>query len=380
MAGYVLLNNGAVRQLASKVLFENVVQNIMVVPGRSADFRYIDDIGAKMVTVNRVKLAGESRQLGQATNGAYFNAATGASESQLFDIPLDNVFDTPIKVARVQDDMSGGLALKGMLMNVPKSIARAVNCTYFGTLIAANLNAAISATSANDTVTYATSSSYVTKIAADTTAGVIAGTQAAMANLGAGDVSNGFDIFPLEESTIYGTPDYLNYLRGQANFIVNNPIGQTMIASGSFSAFGAEVTPNSINGFQGEVYGMLLYHVGALFGITEGYIGLETLADGALEAITATALSNLLAIVVCGRAVGGGMTPGNVQVVDARGGQGWEIQPLARFGFSVFSPKGVQLITKAAGLNETHFKPYTGAAAVATQAKKTVIYQPGNRA
>ena len=171
----------------------------------------------------------------------------------------------------------------------------------------------------------------------------------------------------------------MTFLAGQKNFIVNNPIGQQMISSGSFSAFESEYTPDSINGYTGEYMGMLIYRVGALFKITAGYLGKVTLSSGAKEAVPATSLDSLLAIVVCGLAVGGGMTPGDIKVVDARGGQGWEIQPLARCGFEVFSSKGVHTIWKNGGLNETDFVTYTGQGNVATKTVKPGIYQPDNR-
>jgi len=380
MAGFSLLNNGAVRELASTILFENIVQSIMVVPGRSADFRYITDVNAKTVTVNRVKETGKARTLVNATNGGYFDSSTGSSESELFEIPLTHVFNTPIKISQVQDDMSGGQALKGSLMNVPKSIGRAINCTYFATLIAANLNDAISATSAEGVVTYAISTDYVTKAAGASAANYATAVYAAMSNLEDGDSAHGFDIFPTEESVLYGNSTLNNGLFGNNNVIVNNPIAQTMMASGAFSAFDAEYTPSSISGYIGEFRGMLWYKVGSLFTSTVGYLALQTLADSTVAATASTALDHLVGFIACGRAIGGGMTPGDVKVVDARGGQGWEIQPNARFGFATFSTKGVQLITDSTGLTASDFKVYTGALAVATNTKKTTLLLPGNRA
>lgn len=380
MSGYSLLNNGAVRDLASLVLKENIVQEILVIPYRSADFRYIEDINAKSVTVNRPKLVSGGRTIGAATNGGFFNTNQANAESELYDINLVQVFDKTIKISQVQDDMSGGTALRGQLMNVPKSIARFVNTTYFATLLAANLNKGIVAASAEGVVSYTFDADYISVASVNTTAGVIAALQEATGKFENGDSEHGYDLFPLEESVVYGSGDFMNYLRGQSNFIVNNYIGQQMIGSGSFDAFDATWTPESIKGYAGEVYGMLLYRTGSLFKATAGVLGLKTLADGSLEAAATDALDGLLAIVVCGLAVGGGMTPGDIKVVDARGGQGWEIQPLARCGFEVFSAKGVHTIFKNSGIDATDFVAYTGSGAVATKTKETAIYQPENRA
>lgn len=379
MPGYGILNNAAVRDLASLVLKENIVQEILVLPYRSADFRYTEDMNARSVTVNRPKLITGGRTIGDTTNGGFFNSSVASAESELYDINLTQVFDKPIKIAQVQDDLSGGTALRGSLMNVPKSIARFVNCTYFASLIVANMQNAIVATSQAGNITYSTNADYATVSTADTTAGVIEALQKATGVFESGDADHGYDLFPLEESVVYGSGEFLNYLRGQSNFIVNNVIGQQMIGSGSFDAFDATWTPDSIRGYAGEIYGMLLYRTGSLFKATAGYIGKLTLANNTKSATSATALDNLLAIVVCGLAVGGGMTPGDIKVVDARGGQGWEIQPLARCGFEVFSAKGVHTIWKTAGYTATDFVTYTGDQAVATQTVRPVIYQPENR-
>ena len=379
MPGYGILNNAAVRDLASLVLKENIVQEILVLPYRSADFRYTEDMNARSVTVNRPKLITGGRTIGDTTNGGFFNSSVASAESELYDINLTQVFDKPIKIAQVQDDLSGGTALRGSLMNVPKSIARFVNCTYFASLVVANMQKAIVATSQAGAITYSTDADYATVATADTTAGVIAALQKATGVFESGDADHGYDLFPLEESVVYGSGEFLNYLRGQSNFIVNNVIGQQMIGSGSFDAFDATWTPDSIRGYAGEIYGMLLYRTGSLFKATAGYIGKLTLANNTKAATSATALDNLLAIVVCGLAVGGGMTPGDIKVVDARGGQGWEIQQLARCGFEVFSAKGVHTIWKNAGYTATDFVTYTGNQSVATQTVKPVIYQPENR-
>ena len=381
MAGYALLSNSAVRQLASLVLKENVVQEIMVLPYRSADFRYTDDMNASKVTVNRPKLITGGRQVGASTNGGFFNNNVGTAENALTDIDLTYVFDKTIKIAQVQDDMSGATALRGQLMNVPKAIARFVNTTYFACLLAAAMQVGITATSAEGVVSYAPNPASATVVGANTTAGVIAGVQSAAGNLENGDEDNGFDIFPLEESIIYGSGDFINLLTAPGSGVfVGNFIGQQMLASGSFDAFDATWTPDSIRGYVGEYKGMLVYRTGSLFKVTTGSLGKLTLADSSISAAASTALDNLLAIVVCGLAVGGGFTPGNIKVVDARGGQGWEIQPLARCGFGIFSAKGIQTIWKQAGFTSTDFVTYTGAGSVATQTVKPVVYMPENRA
>jgi hypothetical protein len=381
MGAFSIMNSTAVKSLASQYVRENLIQDLLVIPGKSADFQYVTDMMAKTVSVFRTKEAGKARGLGETTNGGFLDSATTTTTSEYYDIDLDLVFTQPIIVPKVQDDLTGGLALKGALSNLPKTIKRAINCSYFAKLIQANLNSAITATSANSVVSYAFSTNYVSAAAANTTAGVSAALDTAIENLGKGDVSNGYDAFPVEESCLYGTPTFYKYLRGMSGFIVNNPIGQQLISSGTFNAFDTEYRPNTFTGYMGEILGMIAYNTFSLFNTTVGYLAQLTIADGTKTAIASTtALDNLLAIVVCGKAVAGGMNPGSIEVVDARGGQGWEIQPLARWGFKVFSSVGVQLVVNASGLTASNFVTYTGADSTATQTKSLTVLLPGNRA
>lgn len=378
-AGYSILSNAAVRNLASLVLKENVVQKIMVIPNKSADMKYITDFRARTVTVARPKTAGKARRIGESTNGGFFDSSTGSAENDVYDINLDLVFTTPIKIAKVQDDMSGGIALKGQLEQLPKDIGKAVNCSYFAKLIAGNLNKGIVATSATSVVSYSFSSDYVSAMTAATSAAALAALESAIENLGNGDTDNGFDAFPVENSILYVTPAYAKYLRGLSTTFVSNYIAQQMVAAGTFNAFDTEYKLDTFTGYMGEQLGLITYNTYSLFKATAGYLGKETLADGSKAGTASTALDHLMAIAVCGLAVGGGINIGNIEVVDARGGQGWEIQPDARWGFDLFSAKGVQLIVDNTGLTATDFVTYTGSGSTATQTVKPVILMPGNR-
>lgn len=380
--GYTLLNSVAVKNLASAVLFENIVQEILIVPNKGADFKYCQDLNANSVDVQRTKLVDDGRRLGETTNGGFFDSAYGTLQSQIFSIPLDIVASRAVKVPATAEIMNGnGLLLKSVLQNVPKQIARVVNCAYLSTVLTAALNNAITATSSSGTVSYALGSGYYTAMSADTTAAAMAAFDSAVANLGNGDITNGFDIFPLENTQLFAKPAYLQKLKNNAGLFVNNPIAQQMLATGSFDAYDASYTPNVIKGYYGEINGVVMYTVGSLFTTVEGWLGKEALSDGSKTGVSTGALSHLNGILVCGLAIGGGIDlRSEVKVIDAVGGQGWEVQPNARCGFSVFSPKGVQLIADNTGLTASDFVTYTGSGSVATQTHKLAIYAPLNRA
>ena len=112
-------------------------------------------------------------------------------------------------------------------------------------------------------------------------------------------------------------------------------------------------------------------------------MGSLTVADGTIAAAAAYtgSLAHLAGILVCGDAVGGGLDlRSEVKVVDAMGGQGWEVQPLARCGWTLFSAKGVQLIADSTGLTYGKFVTGTAASGTPTVVTKTAILPPLNRA
>lgn len=379
--GYSILNNVAVQELASKILFENIVQDILVIPFKGADLKYTSDgANAKAVDIQRTKMVNDGRVLGATTNGDFYDSSYGALQSQIFTLNLDIVASRPIKIPKVADDMNGGLLLKSVLRNIPKQISRVVNCGYLSTVLTSALNYAISATSANNTVTYAFGSDNYTAMAAATAAGAMDAFDKAFANLGYGDQSNGFDIFPTEDSQLFATPSYLMSLKNNAGLFTNSNIGQEMVTSGSFTAFDSTYVPQAITGYWGELAGVTITNVGSLFTTVEGWLGQLTLADSTQAGVAANSLQHLCGVLVCGSAVAGGMyLDDQVKVIDSVGGQGWEAQPLARCGFTAFSPKGIQIIADTTGLTASNFVTYTGSGSAATQTKKLSVYAPLNR-
>ena len=378
MAGYATIDNVAVKQIASNVIRENVVQDVIVIPQKAADFRYAEDLDGENITVQRTKMGEQSGRIIQTglNNGGFLNSKKNDIKSDLATIPLTLVYDAPTDVPQNALNLNGsGRLLESILMNTTKAISRFINLGYLSSVIADALNAGISATSAAGNVTYAFSDKQVTKRADDTSA-----FYKAAANLGEGDIDNGYDIFPTSDTEVIIRPSFQYKLMNNAGIFTGNFIGQQMIASGSFDAFDTTYTPNMIRGYVGELNGALVYSAGNLFDLTEGWLGQMTLADGTLAAITSGALKNLDAIYVCGLGVAGGVDRrSEVKVVDLQGGQGVQVQPLVRCGFKTFSPRAVQLITNSTGLTASDFVTYTGNQAVATQTKKLAVYAPGNR-
>lgn len=383
MAGYATLDNVAVKQIASNIIRENLVQDVIVIPNKAADFRYAEDLDGENITVQRTKMGTQSGRVIEEglTNGGFINAKKNEIQSDLATIPLTIVYDAATDVPQNALNLNGsGRLLESILKNTTKAISRHINLGYLSCVLADAINAGIKATSSSGTVTYAFDAKQVTACADDTAAGAMTAFYAAAANLGAGDIDNGFDIFPTSDTEVIVRPSFQYKLMNNAGLFAGNFIGQQMIASGSFDAFDVSYTPNLIRGYVGELNGALVYSAGNLFDLVEGWLGQKTLDGGSLAAITSGSLANLEAIYVCGLGVAGGVDRrSEVKVVDLQGGQGVQVQPLVRCGFKTFSPRAVQIITNKTGLTATNFVTYTGAGNVATQTKKLSVYAPGNR-
>ena len=76
MAGYATIDNVAVKQIASNIIRENVVQDVIVIPQKAADFRYAEDLDGENITVQRTKMSKESGRMVQngLNNGGFLNS------------------------------------------------------------------------------------------------------------------------------------------------------------------------------------------------------------------------------------------------------------------------------------------------------------------
>ena len=245
MAGYATIDNVAVKQIASNIIRENVVQDVIVIPQKAADFRYAEDLDGENITVQRTKMGSQSGRIIQngLNNGGFLNSKKNNIESDLATIPLTLVYDAPTDVPQNALNLNGsGRLLESILMNTTKAISRFINLGYLSSVIADALNAGISATSAGGSVTYAFSDKQVTKRADDTTAAAMDAFYKAAANLGEGDIDNGYDIFPTSDTEVIIRPSFQYKLMNNAGIFAGNFIGQQMIASGSFDAFDTTYT------------------------------------------------------------------------------------------------------------------------------------------
>ena len=130
MAGYATIDNVAVKQIASNIIRENVVQDVIVIPQKAADFRYAEDLDGENITVQRTKMGSQSGRIIQTglNNGGFLNSKKNNIESDLATIPLTLVYDAPTDVPQNALNLNGsGRLLESILMNTTKAISRFIN-------------------------------------------------------------------------------------------------------------------------------------------------------------------------------------------------------------------------------------------------------------
>lgn len=335
MAGYTILDSVALKNIASPMVFEKFVQDILHVNGKGVDERYVlgSGLGAQSIAIPKVDLgAGDFRQLGATVNGGQFNGLdTVISSSDYIYVPLNYVYDRTETLARVMNDKAGYDLLAAKTENIRRKITRGINALTFAVQIARALNDSAAADAPLYVEETASGTMYDSYIDANSL-------------LGDGDEAIGADYFPTEMRQAFFRSAALGQMKKDKSVILDSNLGQQMLATGVLNPFksdeGSKVEIR--NGYSGEIDGVPVYTVSPiLLKLAARYcqINSVTLADTAFDNIDA---------LVCS-AVGtlrGFTSMAEIEVVPAQQGQGWVLQPLVHGGCVCISGKSVRLIVK----------------------------------
>ncbi len=335
MAGYSILDSVALKNIASPMVFEKFVQDILHVNGKGVDERYIlgSGLGAQSIAIPKVALgAGDFRELGATVNGGQFNGNdTVISTSDYIYVPLLYVYDRTETLARVMNDKAGYDLLNAKTENIRRKITRGINALTFAVQIARALNDSAAADAPLYVEEGGGATMYDNYIDAN-------------ALLGEGDEAIGADYFPVEMRQAFFRPAALGQMKKDKSVILDSNLGQQMLATGVLNPFksdeGSKVEMR--NGYAGEIDGVPVYTVSPiLFKLAAHYCQINgaTLADTAFNDVDA---------LVCS-AVGtlrGFTSMAEIEVVPAQQGQGWVLQPLVHGGCVCISGKSVRLIVK----------------------------------
>lgn len=353
MAGYQSLDNVALKNIASPMVFNKLVQNILHVNGRGVDEAYLEgQLGAASISIPKVALgAGAFRQLGATVNGSQFNGLDPVNaESDFITIPLLFVYDHVEILARILNDKAGYALLEQKTENIRRKIARNVNALTFAVQLATSLTASAQVSGINTISTYDPAST------SDTDSAYNAFVDANAA-LDEGDASLGLDYFPTENRQAFFRPGFFASMKKtNGRIILNSDLGQQMLATGVLNPFrnGEASKVDMRDGYCGEIDGVPCYKVSPIiFKLAAGYCMSTTASNS--TALAETAFDNIEAIVCSGiGTIRGFNSTGDIEVVPAQQGQGWVLQPLVHGGCACISPASVRIVA-----NESFTNPAT---------------------
>ena len=331
------INGVSARRLLVDATLKNLYQGLIETSGRGINDRFITSDEANtsaQVFVNRVlPINPKARELGASKNGASFANDYNNPQTTTVGIKVLTVFDEPIIVARNSQDRIAVDLVSEIIDNWSKGINTAVNGGTFATKLLAYLNAGDNGNGVSISATDIANKVVLNRFVE------------ANALLDAGDLENGVDAFPTEDriAVVKASfrPTLLNagiLSLGGANY------GYDIVKGG---ALDAQSTARKLeNGFIGVIDNVPVHIISGLsLRYASTFLGLP-----ANELLNADIYGHLSS--GYGTARGVAMVE-EFKIVDARGGQGIEIQPLVKFGCETWYPKSVVAL-KGAKIGRAH--------------------------
>ena len=319
------INAVTLKKFYSPVVKDNIFQALLARDGEACTEKYCEDTSVAMVSVLRVLPGnGQPRQIGEATNGGFFNGNSAElSETVAYGVKLLDVFDQMHDIPEVQQDMmSTDLAVQRAKI-VGGQVARGVNACTLAAQIAKNFNA-IYANDVNNLVNLPSS---------PTGQQVLNAIIEASAHLDDGDVENGVDTYPIEERAIFIKPAmYAKLMQAGAIIIGGSNYAQDILADGGVSHGDKS---DNVTGYCGRILDMPVYKVSKpVWDLAAGYLGLAP-----------TALDSIEAMVVSGTGTLRGLAFNNtIKQIDSPSGAGIRMQPLYRWGAECILASSVSII------------------------------------
>lgn len=330
MAMVYNVNDSATQVLAAKQVKENIFMDLVHKDGYGVTQH--EETNASTIRIFKVAPSTDSaRELnhsvnggetGAANNGGYFNVQ-GASTTTVmeYDLNLLYVFDRPVDIPEVQQDMVSVNLMDNATKNLGGRCALEIN--------ASTLAAQLLAGKGNKVVLSSTISSYQA-------------VQKASTALDDGDATNGIQSFPFAEREIIMRPtfraallDEKGVIRGGSNY------AQSMLAKGAVSP---EARKEWGNMYCGEIDGIPCYIAPAqLWKRAEDWAGTWDNGD-------TNKFAKVSAIVCAASATDRGISSQDyVKIIDSPAGAGKRLQPKTRWGVNVAYPGGIIPICEANG-------------------------------
>lgn len=319
------INGSTLKRLYSKVVKDNIFQDIIARDGEACTEKYCEDTSVAQVTVLRVLPGnGDPRKIGADKNGGFFGGAAELNATEAYGVNLLDVFDKMHDIPEVQQDMMS-VDLVGQRAKITGGqVARGINGCTIAAQIAKNLNDIKAETIADNKV--------ILPATVDGEA-MLHGIIEASAHLDDGDIDNGVDTYPIEERAIFVRPAaYAKLMQKGAIIIGGSNYAQDMLKDGGVSHGDKS---DNVTGYCGRILDMPVYKVAKpTWAMAEAYLGLE-----------AGALDKVEAMVVSGTGTLRGLAfNATIKQIDCPDGPGIRMQPLYRWGAECILGTSVSLV------------------------------------
>lgn len=312
------INANVASRVTARTLLRNIFQGVIFESGRGVTNTYTEDINASQIQVRRIlPLQQEARELGASINGGSFNNEESEyTTSTAYGLNILTVIDRPVLIPQVTLDIMNVDVLSAQVQSLSGIVNRNINAMT----IAVQLKAGFSEEDGSNVVTLdGTNTAWRTAILN------------AQAKLDGGDEENSIDVFNENNRAICVHADVQTALFAQGVFSLGGSnVAQMQMING-------QLTPNTtptklMNGYLGDFGGVAVHFASDIVWRTaEKFLGLPKFT-----------LDETKGYEACGDYTSRGVaTAHDIKFVDARGGQGVEMQPLIRMGCETFFPKSI---------------------------------------
>ncbi len=334
---YNVLNN-ATQVLASKQIKDNIFVELIHRNGKGVN--EVSETNASTVRMFKTKALTESaRELGATNNGGWFdNGTIGTAEVSEYDLNLLYVFNKPIDIPEVQQDMVAVNLFDTTTKNIGGRIATEINASTLAHQIVAKME--------QEKGAYASGRTAWTDVAVvlGATPDYYQAILDASSMLDNGDEDNGIQAFPFDEREIIVRPAYRKALMSAKGVLIGGSnYAQSMIAKGSVSP---EDSKEFGSMYVGEIDLIPVYLCPDPIWNRAGlWVTTQTTTSGTQGAVTdgtASTFNSVQALVVSASATDRGIsTQDYVKVIDSPNGAGKRLQPNCRWGVNVCYAKGI---------------------------------------
>lgn len=316
------VNQSATQVLAAKQVKENIFVDLVHKNGYGITQHEETNVSTLRI-MKVLPFTDSARQLGESNNGAWFNNGTiGTPEVVEYDLNLTYLYDMPVDIPEVQQDMVSVNLMDNATKNIGGRAATEINASTVAVQLSEVYNAAQASNSWDGhAVLVESDESY-------------AAVQKASTMLDDGDEEKGVQSFPFAEREIIMRPTFrASLLSAKGVLVGGSNYAQSMLAKGAVSP---EARKEWGNMYCGEIDGIPCYISPAVIWKRAGE-----------WAGSATAFDKAEAIVCAASATDRGIsTQDYIKIIDSPNGAGKRLQPKTRWGINVPYVKGIIAILK----------------------------------